>query len=356
MLSARENRLNYLLHKPIDRFMTFFEEVESSWQCSGFHERPPGLTSGYDWFGVYWLFDTSRNAFIPDHTRKPVLDDICHWREMIEWPDLKNVDWENAALIDGVDKKDRNNKVYGLYLGMGPFERLHSIMGFENALISLITEPEECKRYFEKWTEWKCELIHFICEYYKPDFIQFHDDIGTKNSSFCSPETWRNIIKFSWTACCAEIKRHGIPAELHSCGKGQDIFREVGDCGYDSLFIQDMNDIHSIREGFGRTVTYAPNGMTNDLEARAGSGGILADEVRTQVYDFVVQALKDSPDAFVLPVFAPALLPPEVDGETVLTSASAVLGVAWDWISHSRKDFDDILQQKQGFLKSSTEH
>ncbi len=37
----------------------------------------------------------------------------------------------------------------------GPFERLHMLMGFENALCALLTDPEEVEEFFNTYMEWK---------------------------------------------------------------------------------------------------------------------------------------------------------------------------------------------------------
>lgn len=41
----------------------------------------------------------------------------------------------------------------------GPFERMHTLMGFENALCALLTDPDEVKAYLDAYMEWKCKLL-----------------------------------------------------------------------------------------------------------------------------------------------------------------------------------------------------
>jgi hypothetical protein len=354
MFSNKENRLNFYAHKPLDHFTTYFDGLDFSWQCSGFHERPPHLQSGLDWFGVYWEFDQAQQAFIPDHIRKPILEDICDWREVIKWPDLDSINWNEATFIDEVDKKDRKNNPYIMMLGMGPFERLHSLMGFEGALISLVSEQEECKAYLEKWTEWKCKLIHYISEYYEPDIIQFHDDSGTQNSTFYSPETWENLIKPCWTACCKEIKKHGIYAELHSCGKGQEFFKDIEDCGFDTLFIQSINDYDFIRKHTGGRVGIITSDSTNELEAKAQTGGITVKEVRDSIYNLIKTHIEGSPNGYdYIPLITPIPSPEGITEDTILTTPIEVMGVANDWVQQKSKEFTKLMLEKQKNLKNS---
>jgi len=72
---------------------------------------------GKDWFGVPWVYGTSESAFIPDHRCKPILEDICDWKEVVQWPDLDAIDWEAAAISDGADKADRENYIYSVWDG-----------------------------------------------------------------------------------------------------------------------------------------------------------------------------------------------------------------------------------------------
>ena len=53
----------------------------------------------------------------------------------------------------------------------GPFERLHMLMGFENALCALLTDPEEVEEFFNTYMEWKIKLMEKVIEYYKPDVL-----------------------------------------------------------------------------------------------------------------------------------------------------------------------------------------
>lgn len=242
-MTEKENLLKFYHHEPIDHFSNYFEGTTMLMQPFCVHELPPGEADGYDHFGVRWIYDKKNMAYTPDTTQKPVLEDICDWRDVVVWPDIDSLDWEESVRVDKVDQVDRLNTVYSVYSPVGPFERLHMLMGFENALISLVSEPEEVGEFFERFTQYKVQIINKIAEFYKPDLIQFHDDAGTMNATFYSPTTWRELIKPVWTKMAKAIHDNGLPCELHSCGNNTDIFIEIMDTGIDSLFIQPINDI-----------------------------------------------------------------------------------------------------------------
>ncbi|MGL6293323.1 MAG: hypothetical protein ACRC2P_08105, partial [Eubacterium aggregans] len=103
--------------------------------------------------------------------------------------------WVRAAEIDRISEFDyRNNLLYQM-IHNGIFERLHTRMGFEDVLCSLLTDPDEVRSYADAMVEYKCALIDKIAEYYRPDIICYHDDWGTQRGLFFSPDTWRDLIK-----------------------------------------------------------------------------------------------------------------------------------------------------------------
>ena len=63
--------------------------------------------------------------------------------ELVKFPDLDAWDWSKVEEIDHISEIDRENKVFEIMFVNGPFERLHMLMGFENALCALLTDPEE---------------------------------------------------------------------------------------------------------------------------------------------------------------------------------------------------------------------
>jgi hypothetical protein len=117
-------------------------------------DRAPGFGTGYDWFGVHWTEDPEMPMMPVATANMPaILEDICDWQDVIKWPDLTAIDWEACARAD-VPEKDPT-KILCAMLISGPFERLHDLMGFENALCALLTDPDECEAFFEKLCDFK---------------------------------------------------------------------------------------------------------------------------------------------------------------------------------------------------------
>ena len=134
-----------------------------------------GADGSPDGFGVYWVCpETGGGAAIP----KPgqfLLDDICDWREKVTIPDASAFDWEAEAAKE-LANVDRNQTVVAFGFGNGVFERLAALMGFEEALLAIMEEPEEVYALFEAITDYKIQALDYIQKYYKPDVVTYYDD------------------------------------------------------------------------------------------------------------------------------------------------------------------------------------
>lgn len=250
---------------------------------SGFHERPPFNGGGRDWFGCKWELMDGASAPAPD-VSEHVLSDICNWREEVKFPDLDAWDWERAAEIDKVNEFDRENNVIDLVVTSGLWERMHILMGFENALCSLLEEPEEVEALLDALTEHKIKFIEKIAEYYKIDVITFHDDWGTQTGMFFSPELWRQYIKPRQKRIIDAAHKHGIAFVMHSCGKIDDIIPELPEIGVNCLQLMGgINDIKAAMEKTEGKMSFHVNAHPQDFPNMEQMGILTPEYVRDTV-------------------------------------------------------------------------
>lgn len=254
-MTPKERVLAFYQRKPTDAMPTS-AGIHIKMNSAVFKERPPQNVGGLDCFGVDWVWDEITSALTPDPKQPPIMEDICDWREVIQWPDLEACPWDRADELDHMDEVDRENEVLVFMLENGPFERLHFLMGFENALCALLTDPEEVEAFFDAFVEWKIRLIEKIAQYYKPDVLMFHDDWGTQQNTFFSPDTWRALIKPQMKKIVNRCHELGIIFELHSCGKMESIVPEFVEIGIDVWQGQEINDIAALREITGDKLGY----------------------------------------------------------------------------------------------------
>ncbi len=214
-------------------------------------ERFCGHGTGKDGFGVEWQYEEKARA--PMTTRNHLIDSITDWQK-VQFPDLEAIDWEKQADIDahtdmmalvgagvlvpfedGHSIFDDDSKFNMCMVINGPFERMHALEGFENALCDLMIEPEACAEYFSAIADWKCKYFHKIAQYYKVDGINAHDDYGSADQMFMPLETWRELIKPNLAKMVQQVHDDGLIYQHHSCGYVEPLFDDLIDIGVDAI-------------------------------------------------------------------------------------------------------------------------
>ena len=141
MLTPKENIIKLFNHEDVEYLPIMGEGIINNVPVNGFYERPFGGKGGEDWFGVHWFWKEGEPAPMP--TKPYILEDICDWREVVKFPNLDEFDWKHAAEVDRIPTFDRENNVLYQMIHNGLVERLQNLMGFEDALCALLTDPDE---------------------------------------------------------------------------------------------------------------------------------------------------------------------------------------------------------------------
>lgn len=272
MLSPKENFMKFYKKEKIEYLPRFGEGEYTVYPVNGFYERPAFEKAGEDWFGCSWEISGAVSAPAPDLSKPPLLEDICDWKAVVKFPDLDNFDWENAKKIDKVDEIDRENNVVNVVVLNGIFERLHLLMGFENALCTFLTDPEDVGEFLDAMADYKCRLIEKLAEYYKPDIITYHDDWGTQRGMFFSKEIWRQFLKERTKKIVNKAHDLGIMFELHCCGKIDAVIPEIAEIGVDVLQCMDINDIDAALKKTGNNMNYIVSMHSQEFEVEDSVG------------------------------------------------------------------------------------
>ena len=277
-MSLKENRRAFFLRQPFEHLPLGNEGQIGPIPHIGWYEHPYNDQTGLDWFGCAWEYVDVAGAPAPDLRKGPMLDDICDWEEVVKFPDLDAFDWENSIKLDKIENWDRENNLVRVVVHLGLWERLHVLMGFEEALCALIEEPEACAAFFDAMVDYKIKLIGKINEYYNIDFLTFHDDYGTQTGPFFDPETWRELIKPRLKKIVDYTHDLGIIFELHSCGKYDAIIPDLAEIGIDSLQCMDINDLTAALAITGDKMVYHPS-VHEQLFNSLDDAGLLTEEM-----------------------------------------------------------------------------
>lgn len=252
MVSERENFMKMLRREDPD-YVPFQAGLLQMVLPSALGDRPERCAEGYDWFGVHWSGEPG--AVVATAGQKPILEDVEDWEEVIKWPDLSAIDWESCAKRD-LPERDPN-KIVSAMLVSGPFERLHDLMGFEEALVATVTEPEACDAFFARLCDFKIEQIRYLKKYYDIDMVHFQDDWGSQKDMLIRPEFWSMHIKPHVKRVVDAAHEEGVLFDMHSCGKIDRIVDEIIEMGVDVLDpVQPVNDLALWAGKYARKVIF----------------------------------------------------------------------------------------------------
>lgn len=276
MLTPKQNLLEVLNWGNPEYVPLTFEAMKIVGFLSNGPIESPTDKDGLDPFGVLW--HVTSEGCIPDSS-KFILEDITEWKEYIKFPDTDAIDLKPFAEAELKDF-DSEQQMLTYYHPNGLFERLSAFMGFEECLISLVSEPEACMEFFEVLADYKIACMKKIHEAYKPDIYVYLDDLATARGTFMSPQTYRDVIKPAHKRIVDACKELGMIFFQHTCGKCEDLLEDYVDIGIGVWSsAQIMNDLTGIQERFnGRMVI--EGGW--DTVGKCSQLGSSADEIRAE--------------------------------------------------------------------------
>jgi hypothetical protein len=255
-LSPKENYLRALRHEETEYvpIFSFGAGGDASW-VSIFNPLEKGqpaykMTDGY---GVpYSMSDAAVGGMIPT-PGKFLLKDITRWKKDVTFPNVKSYDWQKI--------KDEEYAIFGFdpdkiatsfMAGTGVWERLASLMGFEEAMIAMMEEPEACYDFFSAVTDIRIEEAEIAATVYHADCFTNFDDMATERNLFMSPGTYRKLIKPHHKRLNDAIKNLGMIPIQHTCGHAElcvEDYIETGAAAWNAVAVS--NNIVDLLDKYG---------------------------------------------------------------------------------------------------------
>ena len=193
----------------------------------------PDPATGRDWLGITWRQDDPAMAPMPDISR-PAMTDIEQWRETVAWPDLGLIDWDDRVRAFTEDPSWSSDKAticmantHGIFLA--PV----NMLGWVEALVAMVEEPEEYGAFVDRLTDFTIEFVELLGEHFHPDIIFSGDDFASGTGPFISRETFGSLFADNLRRIAETIHGTGALAEFHCCGNCQWLIDEMVACGYD---------------------------------------------------------------------------------------------------------------------------
>ena len=244
MVSEKENIRRYYAHEKPDHYANL---------SIGLYTQIPTVSirpihqAHQDWFGVNYAYDDALKSWsVPCDPR--VVTDVTNWEKELVFPDLEAIDWEALAASEAPGPELREAKFYSVLLQCGVYERFHALLGMEEAMIALLTEPEASREMLDAIGDYRCRLIGKFIDYYKPDVIRNHDDYGTQRAMQMNPDLWREMVKPQLKKIADLCHSKGVFYEQHSCGIVEPIAEDLVEIGADSLQGMHINDTPKMLE------------------------------------------------------------------------------------------------------------
>ena len=180
------------------------------------------------------------------------------WEKLdeLEFPVLdEEFDRELAAM-----KLGESDKFVLAYLPLAIFSPLRDTRHMENALMDMLLEPENVRRFLHKVVDLNKQAVKRAAKN-GVDGVIIYDDLGMQHALLCSPACFREVLKPFYQELAEAIHREGMYFFVHSCGLVHDIIGDLIEAGVDVLqFDQpELSGSQVLAEEFGDRVTiYSP--------------------------------------------------------------------------------------------------
>ncbi len=204
-----------------------------------------------DRWGIMWDWPEGQPGAVPLPDKQyRVLNDVHEWREKLNFdnvlPDFA-MPWDLPYQMN--PPFDRENKILMMSDFAGMFEFSHLVLGFEEALIAYMTEPEEIYAMLDAYTDWKIKVTGAVIDRYQPDMIHSQDDWGDKRSMFLPPAVWRELVRPHTERYYKFLKSKGVLIQHHSDCVNDAVAEDMVEMGIDMWQgVIPQNDIPGVIE------------------------------------------------------------------------------------------------------------
>ena len=218
MLTKRENLTEVMKRGKPDRFVNQYEAFALLFGApvSPWVQTVKGGGPSKDGWGVTKIWpDNTPGAFPLQDEEHLVCPDITEWRKYVHAPETAFPDKDWAMIRQMAARVDRKEQFSLVLMTSGLFETCHNLLGMEECLISFYEEPEAMHELIDYITEYHLAAAGEICNHVEADGIFLHDDWGHQNSTFISPEMFKEFFVPAYKRIYAYYKSRGFSLVVH---------------------------------------------------------------------------------------------------------------------------------------------
>ena len=142
-------------------------------------------------------------------------------------------------------------------LGFSLFERAWTLAGMENILMGMVSNKNFVNTLLDRIVEFNLKIIENSCKY-NIDAMRFGDDWGQQRGLIMGPRLWQEFIKPRIREMYKAVKTKGKYVIIHSCGKVEELFPDLIECGLDLFnpFQPEAMDIFEIKKAYGDKLSF----------------------------------------------------------------------------------------------------
>jgi uroporphyrinogen decarboxylase len=133
-----------------------------------------------------------------------------------------------------------------------PWERMQFLRGTVDAMMDIMSSPEQSKKLLGKMHDFDMKLLEFWAGT-DVDTLMFMDDWGSQNSLLIPPPLWVEMFKPLYKDYCDLAKANGKFIFMHSDGHITAIYPHLIEIGVSAvnsqLFCMDMDELAKIAKG-----------------------------------------------------------------------------------------------------------
>ncbi len=183
--------------------------------------------------------------------------------------EVERYGWPDGSLFDFDEMRIALKDWRGEYALRGPywisaplFATTCNLMGIEEALIKMVSEPEVFEACIEQVFRFSSTYIeHFIAAVgTKLDILYLADDFASQRGLMMNPRLWRKMLKPRYEKLFAIGKRLGLPIWFHSCGDVSSILPDLIEIGMDAWETVQLHTLPMtsarLKQEYGRHIAF----------------------------------------------------------------------------------------------------
>jgi uroporphyrinogen decarboxylase len=225
-----------------------------------------------DEFGVWW-----------DKSIDPDIGTVCNRlisRETLEGYRFPDPDDPARFAHFQAALKDRGERFALASVSFTLFERAWTLAGMENVLMAMLDDKPFANELFDRILEYDLALVRGALGF-EFDGVRFGDDWGQQRGLIMGPVLWREFIAPRIAKLYGLVKEAGKRVFIHCCGKVEELFPDLIDCGVDVFnpFQPEVMEVEEVKRRFGSRLSFF-GGISTQKTLPFGSRKQVRDEVK----------------------------------------------------------------------------